>query len=285
MLQSTVAGLTSGGAYALLGVCAVLMYRMVGVVHFAQAAVATFGTLVAAELFHDGTPIAAAAAIGVAIGAGLSLLLGAVMAIWFAQAPIEVRSTVAIAMLLGLLTVGSRLFSGSPREMPDPFPGAAFRIGDAVVTTSALVVIAFTVALAAGVGLLLARTRFGVLVRALSERPVTAELLGIRVRALSVAVWTGVGAAATFGVFVVAPTRPSDFTSLSLLILPGLAAALIGLFRHVWVALTGGLAIGLAEGLLTHFGSVSAYRQVIPFAVVLVVLLWSQRREVWDVAR
>ncbi|MBN9272217.1 MAG: branched-chain amino acid ABC transporter permease, partial [Mesorhizobium sp.] len=44
LLTSAVAGLTAGGTYALLGVCAVFTYRLVAVVNFAGAAIGTAGT-------------------------------------------------------------------------------------------------------------------------------------------------------------------------------------------------------------------------------------------------
>ena len=42
--RRAVAGLTAGGAYALLGVCAVFTYRLVAVVNFTGAAIGAAGT-------------------------------------------------------------------------------------------------------------------------------------------------------------------------------------------------------------------------------------------------
>ena len=47
MLNSVIAGLTSGGVYALLGLCVVLTYRLAAVVNFAMAAVGAVGAFVA----------------------------------------------------------------------------------------------------------------------------------------------------------------------------------------------------------------------------------------------
>ena len=41
MVQSAVAGLVAGGAYAALGVCVLMTYRVLGVLNFAQAAIGT----------------------------------------------------------------------------------------------------------------------------------------------------------------------------------------------------------------------------------------------------
>ena len=73
--------------------------------------------------------------------------------------------------------------------------------------------------------------------------------------------------------------------SLSLLVVPALAAALIGAFRSFRAALLGGLMIGIVEGLVSGLDAFSQYRSTVPFLVILAVLLWSQRGARWDEAR
>jgi branched-chain amino acid transport system permease protein len=285
MLQSTLAGLTSGGAYAALGVCLVLMYRMVGVVNFALAATGAFGTYVSLVLWGDGVPYLVAALVGVAAGAAISALLGIVMATWFYDAGPEVHASVAIAMAIGLLALGFQLFGHGPRSLPAVLEGPAATISGATITVVAVVVTVGSIALAVAMWVLLRTTTTGVRLRAISERPVTVELLGVPARPLTVGVWAIAGALATIVVVLVAPTRPTDFLSLSLLIVPALAAAVVGVFARFGPTVAGGLAIGLLEGLVTDSDRLAPYSTVLPVVVVFAVLLWSQRRERWDVAR
>jgi branched-chain amino acid transport system permease protein len=86
-------------------------------------------------------------------------------------------------------------------------------------------------------------------------------------------------------VTAVAPTRPSNFLSLSLLVMPAMAAALLGGLRNLGGAAVGGVLIGVIEGAGTSLRQFSEYRQVLPFLVVVAALLWLQRGEVWDAAR
>jgi len=67
--------------------------------------------------------------------------------------------------------------------------------------------------------------------------------------------------------------------------LTGLAAAMIGGLRSIPVALASGVAIGMTESLLLNWPSISQYRQALSFAVIVVVLLASQWKAVWDEAR
>ncbi len=285
MIQSAVAGLVSGGAYAALGVCVVVMYRVVGVLNFAQAGIGAFGAFVTFLAHGRGLPYVPALFAGALAGAAVAAAAGAVMAIWFAEASPQVRSTVSIAMLIAILATGFRLFGDSPRALPELFPGVTIVLGGVVVTMAGLASILGALTVAVLVTAFLRRTRTGVLLRALSERPTTAELLGVPARPLAVGVWAVGGAISAAAVVLIAPSRSADFLTLSLLIIPALAAALIGLARGLGAAVAGGVSIGVLEGLATNFSQISQYRQSLSFVVIMVVLLWGERHEVWDAAR
>ena len=70
--------------------------------------------------------------------------------------------------------------------------------------------------------------------------------------------------------------------SLSLLIIPAMCASLIGRFQSFYLTLLGGLGLGILEALLLSSPSVAPYAQAAYLPVVLAVLLWSHRKEVWD---
>ncbi|HKT58174.1 MAG TPA: branched-chain amino acid ABC transporter permease [Microbacterium sp.] len=285
MIGGAIAGLTAGGAYALLGVCLVLMYRMTGVVNFAAAAIGAMGMYVSVRLDAAGLPYVLAALIGVIASAILGALCGAVMTRWFAEASVERRSTVAIAMLIGLIALGTRLFGSSPQVLPEQLQGAVLTVGGTVITQAAVVAIASAVGLAVAVHLVLVKTTLGLRLRALSERPTTSELHGIPVPRLAIGVWAATGAAASVCLLIVAPTRPAGFTDLSLLVILGLAAALIGLFRSLVATVIGGIALGVLDGITNDIPVLYDYREAVPLVVVLITLLWTQRKAVWDAAR
>ncbi len=285
MLQASVAGLLAGGAYAMVGVCVVLLYRMTGVLNVAQAAIGAFGTMVMLQLLGHGWRFGVALLAGVLAAAALAALLGWAIARFYADSSAQVRTIVTVAVLVGLLAIGFRLFGNDPRTVPSLVPGAGFRLAGVVVSANALIALVLAAAVAAGAGLLLNRSRLGVRLRAISERPVTAEMLGVPVTALAVGVWAVMGAVTAVAVTAVAPTRPSNFLSLSLLVMPAMAAALLGGLRHMGGAAVGGVLIGVVEGAGTSVREFSQYRQVLPFLVVVAALLWLQRREVWDATR
>ncbi|MFC4908254.1 branched-chain amino acid ABC transporter permease [Actinomadura gamaensis] len=287
MVNSVIAGLTSGGGYALLGLCVVLTYRLVAVVNFAMTAVGAVGAFVLVSLTDAGVNVLLALVAGVLAGALLSGLLGAALVRWFAGHRERTKAAVTVALYVALTAVGVRLFGGNTtgaHRFPDPFGEPLCTVGGVVVPASVPVSLGFAVLITVAVGLLLTRTRLGLKLQALSERPGTAEVVGIAAPRLAVGVWAGVGAVTTLVIVLVAPRLGGDFASLAGLIGTALAVAMVGAFRSLPLTLAGGLVLGCLEGLSSSLDAVQKYQGVVPFLVMLALLWWRSRREVWDTA-
>ncbi|GAA3039361.1 branched-chain amino acid ABC transporter permease [Actinokineospora globicatena] len=286
MLQGALAGLAAGGLYAVLAVCLTLMSRLVRVVNFAQSATGMFGCYVAVHLsIQVGLPTWAGTVVGILIGGALSALLGWIISTWLAEADIGTRSAVTVAVLLLLISLSFILFGNKPQPFHPILDGPAFSVNGVVVSQVTVVTVLLSVVIAVGCRALLSKTSFGLELRALSERPTTAELMGIPAKPLAVAVWAVTGLLSTLVISIVAPSQSNDATSLSMLVVPAAAAALLGGFRRLDLAVVGGLVLGMAQGAVAQVDSLSVVRYFLPFLVIVGLLLWSQRKEVWDVAR
>jgi branched-chain amino acid transport system permease protein len=286
LFTAAVAGLSAGGAYAILGVCAIFTYRLVAVVNFTGAAIGAAGTFAMVGLYEFGMPLLLAAMLGIAAGALAGIAIGLVMTTWFANSNASTKAAVTAALLVGIIAVGLRLTGGQhPHYFPELIPGSAFRLAGVEVTWAAITTLVLAVVFTVLTEQFLARTRTGLELRALSQRPMAAELIGIRVRLLALGVWAVTGSVTTLALMIIAPLRSPDFASLSLLVVPALAAALIGAFTSFRAALVGGVMIGVLEGAVSAIDFVSQYRSAVPFIVILAVLLWSQRGARWDEAR
>ncbi|WP_030756539.1 MULTISPECIES: branched-chain amino acid ABC transporter permease [unclassified Streptomyces] len=286
MIQLIAAGLAPGAAYAVIGCCVVLLFRTTGVLNFSQAALGAFGAYTAAKTYDVlGLTAASAALVGLLVGTALSLLVGLLMSWLFQDSRTAVRATAMIAVTVGLLTLGLRLFGDTPLSVAPVVPATTVGGGAVTVGLDTVVALGLAVLLAAGSAAVLARTRLGAVLRAVSVRPTTAELLGVRVRLLSLGMWAFTGAMSSAALLLIAPARSDDFRTLGMLVLPALAAVLVGAFRSVTVTLVGGLVLGAVESVSVSWPAVSGYKAVLPFALVIAALLWSQRKQVWDEAR
>lgn len=285
MLQGAIAGLAIGGVYAIIAVCMTLMAQLVRVINFAQAAVGMFGAFLAASLVLQRVPLPLALLVGVAVGVALSLLLGLIMARWLAEASIGARSAVTVAAYLLLLSLSYIAFGTRPMTFRPVVPGTAFEVGGVVVSNVTVVMIVLAVVVAFGSRAVLRRTSLGARLRAVADRPVAAELIGIPVRGLSLGVWAFTGLVVTVVVMIIAPTQTADAMSLSSLVIPASAAALVGAFKRIELSLVGGLLLGVVQGATAQVAELGLVRDWIPLVVIVVLLLWNQRGEVWDAAR
>lgn len=285
MLDGVVAGLVSGSAYAIVAVCVVVLYRLVGVLNFSQAALGAFGAYACYSLVEAGLPLWLAVLTGLAFSAGLAGLAGWALSRWFGSPTVLVKSVISAVLFLVVLSVGYRLFGDSPRAMPSFVTEMTLEVAGVRVSVATLIATVAALAIAAGLTLLLRHTQVGLQLRAMSERPVTAQLLGINTQRLAVIVWASTGVLSALAMLLIAPTRNPTFESMSFLIVPALAAALVGSFSHVWIATVAALLIGVVEGAASRIDWLSDYRGVLPAVIILFALIWLRRREVWDAVR
>ncbi|MBZ7924231.1 branched-chain amino acid ABC transporter permease [Ensifer adhaerens] len=285
MLSYLLSGLIPGCAYALLAIGITLTYKTLGVLNFAQTAIGVFGAYIGLEMVSAGIPQPWAALIGILAGAAVGVLVGAIMVAWFTGSDVQTKSSVTIVLMLGIFAAGARLFGDDPRAAPRLFPNASIEVAGIYFSMTTIIGLLLAAVISVALQVAQKKTRVGVMMSALAERPGTAQLLGVRVGMLSMTIWALTGALAALGITLIMPTRPSNFLVLSLLLLPAIAASLFGVFRSIYLALIGGLVLGMIEALATYFETLAPYRQALPFLVVLATLIWSQRKEVWDAAR
>jgi branched-chain amino acid transport system permease protein len=285
MLDGVISGLVSGSAYAILAVCVVMLYRLVGVVNVGQAAIGALGAYVCYSFVGAGLPLGVAVLAGLAVAGLTAGFSGWVLARWFGKPSETVRLVVSVVLLIVILTVGFRLFGDSPRVMPSLLPENSFVLGGVRVSLTTVVALALAILVAVGLSLLLRHTQMGIRLEAMSERPTTVQLLGVNTLVLAIGAWATAGVISTLAMLLIAPTRNPTFETMSFLVVPALAAALLGAFSNVWIAAIAGLAIGAIEGAGARIDWLSSYRGAIPFLLVIIALIWLRRREVWDAAR
>lgn len=286
LLQGALSGLAAGGVYAVFAVTLTLMSRLVRVVNFAQAATGMFAAFIAVWFASKvGMPVWLAMFAGVIVGALLSAIIGWIAATWLSEADVSKRSAMTVAPFLLLMSLSYIMFGNKPKPFAPILNGPAFEVAGVVISWVTVVTVGLAVAVAAGAALLLKKTTIGTKLRALSDRPTTAELIGIASKPLSVGVWASTGAIGAITVLIIAPTQSNDAVSLSMLIIPAAAAALLGGFNRLDLAVIGGLLLGLINGVVAQISELTLVRNFIPFLFIVILLLWSQRKEVWDAAR
>ncbi len=280
-----VSGAILGSATALTAVGLILIYRTNRVVNFAYGAMGAATGLTAARLFLVwGWNYGVALAIGVLTGAAVGLLVDVMVIRRFENSSRLVLSvaTIGLAQVLGgvELLLPPLVFGDSGvvtlGGFETPLTSTQFSLGVDVITGDHLLIL-MTVPLVVGaVGWFLARTRVGAAVRAASENPDRARLLGIPVRRIQTLVWTIAGSLATLTFLLKAPfvgTPPTAAAGAALL-LPALAAAVVARMESLPVACAAALVLGAVDQIVRWNTSRSpALADVVLLVVILGALL------------
>ena len=102
-------------------------------------------------------------------------------------------------------------------------------------------------------------------------------VLGIDVRRHGALAWSMSGLVGGVTGLLLADLIRLDVATLTFLVVPATAAALIAQLRSLPLTVIGGIGLGVVESCGAAWKSVSDYRQIIPYAAVIVMLLWSHR--------
>ena len=285
IIGALVAGLGAGGLYALIGVCLVLMATLTRVINFSQVAVGVYAAFLAIRFVPLGVPRWGVVVIAVVVGAAVSAFLGWIIAKWLAESSSTARSAVTVAALLFFLSLSYLQFGTRPQALVPLVAGPLFSVGVVTVTQLSVALIALAILVALAAKLVLTKTPLGVQLRAISDRQTAAELLGINVKVLQVSVWAFTGGIMALAICMAGNSQAANAGVMVTLIIPGAAAALVGAFKRLDLAIIGGIVLGGIQGLLTTIPSINLLRDWIPILIIVGFLLWSQRKEVWDVAR
>ena len=285
-----VIGLAFGGVYALSGVGLVVLYRATGVLNVAFGAIGAAGALIAYYLLnHTSCPEWLAFSVCVAFGGVVNLAYGMVFGPAFARRDplVKMMGTLGLALiLLGLMAWRAPVGGAFARFLPLPSSTHHYVILKTTVSLTQIISIALAFAITAAVSVFLQVTKLGTAMRALANDREATATLGVPVRRVEAAAWFGSGlACGAAGLMLPDLLTSLDYSALTFLVISSLAAALIGRLRSLWATLFGGLAVGLAQSVLTPYERVSAYRSAAPFVLAIVALLYLSRRRVVTISR
>jgi branched-chain amino acid transport system permease protein len=281
-----VTGLALGGVYALSGVGMVVLYRATGVLNLAFGAVGAMGALIAWQLInHNGVPQGVAYLVCVLFGGAVTLLYGVLFGPPLAARDPLVKATATLGLALILLGAMSWIWSDKARSMILPTTNWSYSVGTVLINWTQILGLLLGIVVTIGTGLFLRYTSLGTAMRALADdREITATL-GVPVRRVEAAAWLGSGLISGAAGLLLSNLVGLDAATLTFLVISSLAAALIARLESITVTLIAGIVVGLVNALVTPFLSISQYRDMTPFVLATVALLFLSRHRVVSVSR
>jgi branched-chain amino acid transport system permease protein len=278
-LSYTVVGIVAGCVYALIATGLVVTYNTTGIFNFAHGAIAMLSAYSFWQLWQGWHLNAVLSLVIVLLGLApaFGLVVERVLMRPIRGAPIDLTLVVTLGLLLFLVGVANLKWNPNQvRNLPAFFNGSGFRLGYVLVTYHEVAAVVATIAIAIGLRLLFNRTRTGVAMRAVVDNADLLAMAGGRPVRVQQLAWALSCSLAAIAGILLAPIARLDILLLTLLVVDGYAAAVIGRLRSLPLAVGGAMAIGLGQhylgGYLTS-GFLSRIQYVIPMIVLFFVLI------------
>jgi branched-chain amino acid transport system permease protein len=283
--QQLINGLSLGTFYALIALGYTMVYGVLRFINFAHGDIFMIGAFCGYYLspvllpYFTG-PLTPLGPVAVLISTMLICALLGITIEKLAYRPLRSRPKLtvlitAIGVSLLLEYGGQFIFGADPKSFPELMPDRAIEgTGALTITTTQLAAFIVTILLLVALTFIVKRTKLGMAMRAVSNNPTAAALMGVNIdTVISFTFGLGSALAGAAGILF-ALSYPSIDPLMGLL--PGIkafVAAVLGGIGSIPGAAVGGIILGVIE---TFVGgsAYSTYRDAIAFALLIVILLF-----------
>ncbi len=277
LLQQLINGLMLGSAYSLVAIGYTLIFGVLRLLHFAHGEVLMVGSFIGIYIIlWTGLPLYITLPLAmIATGAlGLIIELLAIRPIRkdFHLAPL--LSTIGVTIILQNLAV--KIFGGYGTKFPEAIKTVDFKVGPYLISSAKILIVGISLLLMVVLYFVIAKTKVGRAMRAVSESHLTAGLLGVNVdRIVLVTFGIASALAGAAGVMVgISFHAVSPFIGLTFA-LKGLVVMLLGGLGNVVGAMIGGLILGLAEvGSIVLLPTEINLQDIFSFGIMILILIF-----------
>jgi len=279
IFQAVLSGIVMGCVYALIALSLVIIYKSTDVVNFAAGEFVMIAAYAGLLLLDH---LSLNYALMVVLSVGLVFVLGAffertalnhIIGFRYAAEAALVPMVVATIGLSFMLKGAVRVIPATEEvlRLPPLFSGPPLFFGDLILQRQDLgiVGVAILVMVLLSVGFNLTAT--GKALRATSQNPRAAALIGIPVKRMRMMAWAVASGLAGISGILLGPKllMTPDMGSV---VMMGIAASIVGGFTSLIGCVVGGIVLGVVQNLVGIFISPQAIA-VTPFFIIMVVLV------------
>jgi branched-chain amino acid transport system permease protein len=273
IIQTLVSGLSMGSVYAMVGLGFMVIYSVCGIINFAHGDYVMVGGMVAASLFGSGISLPASILIAIVI----TLIVGGLSWRIITDPTERTPHMVLILFSIGvafLVKGAARILWGTDyQSLPYFVDMAPIHVASGTISPQAPWVLGILILVVLSLFFLFDRTLLGKAMRATSEQPTGVKLLGISPTRMTLFAFVlGATVAAIAGVVITPYTMTHYGVGVGFTV-KAFICAIVGGVTRVEGVILGGLTLGLLEAVTAGFIS-SAYKEALPLAIFLVLMLW-----------
>ncbi|MEW5707411.1 MAG: branched-chain amino acid ABC transporter permease [Pseudomonadota bacterium] len=267
--QQIMSGLATGSLYALTAVAVVVVFRNTRTINVAQGDLAMIAAFLGLLLIKDyGLGYYPSLALVVLATMLLAILIERVVMRPIADSDWLTLFTATLGVFYILHGVAGWLWGRDTKAFPVTFDPTPVEILGAVVSEGHLINMAWATAIGIVLYLFFKFTKQGIAMRAVTDDPETAKLMGIPVRFIVMITWAMAGFLAAFAGILAAPIIYVSPQMMDEVLVKGYVAAVFGGLYSIPGAIVGALMIGVAENLAggyigSHFKTATAFAMIV----------------------
>ncbi|WP_024302051.1 branched-chain amino acid ABC transporter permease [Pseudogulbenkiania sp. MAI-1] len=291
-IQQILNGFVLGSIYALIALGYTMVYGIMGLINFAHGEVVMMGAMVTITVVTSlmgaglGLPGPALVLIGLLIAIPACALLGftieRVAYRPLRNAPRLAPLITAIGLSIVLQQVAILIWGRNYIPFPPILSHDTIEIFGASITMLQVIIIVLCLAIMAGLLIMVEKTKLGRAMRATSQNPGVASLMGVNVNTIiSSTFMLGSALGAIAGVMVATNYDQAHYYMGFLIGLKAFTAAVLGGIGNLGGAVAGGILLGIIEslgagyiGTLTGGFLGSHYQDIFAFMVLILVLIF-----------
>lgn len=278
ILQALASGVVTGCVYSLIALSLVIVYKSTDVINFAGGEIVMVGGYIGMfALLFLGIPYVLifvfSALATFALGAAFDrVVLHKVLGRAVPGQSILVAMVIATVGLSYVLKGSARVvpYTEEVRRLPPLFTGEPIILGSVILQPQDLAIVVIAVAVMLALWGFFAFTLTGKALRATSQNPRAAALVGIPVRTMRMTVWGIASALAAIAGILLAPKLLMT-PDMGVIVILAFAAAIIGGFTSLPGCIVGGIVLGVIQNLVGLYVASNAI-SVAPFIVIMLIL-------------
>lgn len=275
--QLIMSGLAAGSLYALTAVAVVVVFRNTRTINLAQGDFAMIGAFLALLFIKSfGFDYLVALGLSVVCTMALGVLTERLVMRPIADSDWLTLFTATLGVYYILHGVSGWLWGRDTKAFPVTFDPTPIHFLGTIISQGHLINMAWVTGIGVLLFLFFRYTKQGIAMRAVTDDPETAQLMGIPVRFIVMLTWAMAGFLGAFAGILAAPIIYVAPEMMDQVLIKGYVAAVFGGLFSIPGAILGALLIGVAENLAGGYLG-AHYKTSIAFVMIVVLLAFRPR--------
>lgn len=269
--QLITSGIATGALYALTAIAVVVVFRNTRTINLAQGDFSMIAAFFAVIMLKSGLTYSQTLASTVAFTILLGVFVERLVMRPIADADWLTLFTATLGVYYITHGIAGWIWGRDTKAFPSTFDPTPVHIFGTVISEGHLFNIGWAAAIGAVLFVFFKFTKQGVAMRAVTDDPETARLMGIPVRFVVLLTWGMAGFLGAFAGILLAPILYVSPQMMDEVLVKGYVAAVFGGLYSIPGAIIGALMIGVAENLAGGYLG-SHYKTATAFVMIVVLL-------------